>query len=231
MSPNALVRLQEVEQDILEEMSLREICKRNRFMNSGAVEDFLRTQGRQDLIAKFRALRTPPTPSSPPPRATANPARTTSPTKETPVEQPAKGGMQEPVETDQDKLATADQAEFAKFTEKAWTAINKACMSPKAATKRKGEKIKGLIREIVQIVEDEREEVERLEKIARLQAELEAERAKLKKTKKAVAPRPDDGSSASVEKVRQWARSNGYEVADRGRLSPAIHNAYAAAHQ
>ena len=31
-------------------------------------------------------------------------------------------------------------------------------------------------------------------------------------------------------KVREWARGNGYEVADRGRISAEIRNAYDAAH-
>jgi hypothetical protein len=40
--------------------------------------------------------------------------------------------------------------------------------------------------------------------------------------------RPDVSPSAA--EIKAWARSNGYEVADRGRVSKAIQDAYAAAH-
>lgn len=38
------------------------------------------------------------------------------------------------------------------------------------------------------------------------------------------------GSSADLTKVREWARSNGYEVSDRGRIKADIQAAYDKAH-
>jgi hypothetical protein len=40
---------------------------------------------------------------------------------------------------------------------------------------------------------------------------------------------PATGSSSEV--VREWARSNGYEVSDRGRIAQAVRDAFEAAHQ
>ncbi|GAB2690724.1 histone-like nucleoid-structuring protein Lsr2 [Thalassiella azotivora] len=37
-------------------------------------------------------------------------------------------------------------------------------------------------------------------------------------------------NGASTTEVREWARANGYEVSDRGRISAEIQQAYAAAH-
>lgn len=37
-------------------------------------------------------------------------------------------------------------------------------------------------------------------------------------------------SSSDLNSVREWARSNGYQVSDRGRVSNAVMEAYAAAH-
>lgn len=41
------------------------------------------------------------------------------------------------------------------------------------------------------------------------------------------APSSSGGSAAAI---REWARANGYEVSDRGRVSAEIREAYAAAH-
>lgn len=37
------------------------------------------------------------------------------------------------------------------------------------------------------------------------------------------------GGSADTPRIREWARSNGYEVSDRGRISSEIRSAYYAA--
>jgi hypothetical protein len=39
-----------------------------------------------------------------------------------------------------------------------------------------------------------------------------------------------DGSSASAADIRAWARENGYEVPERGRVSAEVREAYTAAH-
>ncbi|NYF98835.1 histone-like nucleoid-structuring protein Lsr2 [Janibacter cremeus] len=50
-----------------------------------------------------------------------------------------------------------------------------------------------------------------------------------------VAGRRSSGSSSSrsnsgeLAKIRQWARSNGYDVSDRGRISKKVREAYAKA--
>ena len=38
------------------------------------------------------------------------------------------------------------------------------------------------------------------------------------------------GSRSDLAQVRAWARSNGYQVSDRGRISAAVQQAYDAAH-
>ena len=37
-------------------------------------------------------------------------------------------------------------------------------------------------------------------------------------------------SPAELQKIREWARSNGHDVSDRGRVSGTIRDAYNAAH-
>lgn len=43
-------------------------------------------------------------------------------------------------------------------------------------------------------------------------------------------PRSRRANAADVVAVREWARANGYEVSERGRISNAVREAYAAAH-
>jgi hypothetical protein len=38
------------------------------------------------------------------------------------------------------------------------------------------------------------------------------------------------GASGDLAAIRAWARDNGYQVSDRGRISAGIRDAYAAAH-
>ncbi len=48
------------------------------------------------------------------------------------------------------------------------------------------------------------------------------------------APRARSGASSSdgpsASEIREWARANGHEVPDRGRVSSEVREAYAAAH-
>lgn len=44
------------------------------------------------------------------------------------------------------------------------------------------------------------------------------------------APAPASGGREHVQQVREWARSNGHTVSERGRLSGAVIAAYEAAH-
>ena len=50
------------------------------------------------------------------------------------------------------------------------------------------------------------------------------------------APRPQDSSAAattdgaSAKEIRDWARSNGFDVPDRGRVSADVRQAFDAAH-
>ncbi|RII42517.1 Lsr2 family protein [Galactobacter valiniphilus] len=45
----------------------------------------------------------------------------------------------------------------------------------------------------------------------------------------AAAPRRASAGSGEQTKMREWAKANGYEVAERGRIPAAIQEAYAAA--
>lgn len=42
--------------------------------------------------------------------------------------------------------------------------------------------------------------------------------------------RAGGGSRSEVQKVREWAKANGYQVSERGRISKEVQEAYAAAH-
>lgn len=42
--------------------------------------------------------------------------------------------------------------------------------------------------------------------------------------------RPSAGAASNTKEVRDWARANGYEVSERGRVSAEIKAAYDAAH-
>ncbi|WDO11213.1 Lsr2 family protein (plasmid) [Streptomyces murinus] len=54
---------------------------------------------------------------------------------------------------------------------------------------------------------------------------------KTKRAKGAERPRQGHtGNSPSAEEVRAWARENGYEVSDRGRVPREIRDAFEAAH-
>ncbi len=44
------------------------------------------------------------------------------------------------------------------------------------------------------------------------------------------APTPGPGPTSDVSAIREWARTQGYAVSDRGRIAVAVRTAYAAAH-
>jgi hypothetical protein len=44
------------------------------------------------------------------------------------------------------------------------------------------------------------------------------------------ATRPKESRNVDLSAIREWARSNGYQVSDRGRVSATIQAAYEAAH-
>ncbi|GAB2531885.1 histone-like nucleoid-structuring protein Lsr2 [Brachybacterium huguangmaarense] len=41
---------------------------------------------------------------------------------------------------------------------------------------------------------------------------------------------PSSASSEETARIREWARENGHQVSDRGRISQAVRDAYNAAH-
>ncbi len=43
---------------------------------------------------------------------------------------------------------------------------------------------------------------------------------------RASAPQPRSGGGNRLQEIREWARSNGYTVSDRGRISKEIQEAY-----
>lgn len=45
-----------------------------------------------------------------------------------------------------------------------------------------------------------------------------------------VRRRAGSGNSANTQKIREWARANGYDISDRGRIPSSIAQAYTAAH-
>jgi len=55
----------------------------------------------------------------------------------------------------------------------------------------------------------------------------QARRVSRKRTTQRAKP---SGRGASAAHIRQWARENGYEVSERGRVSTEVREAYAAAH-
>lgn len=48
--------------------------------------------------------------------------------------------------------------------------------------------------------------------------------------RRAAASGSSNGGGPSAKEIREWARSNGYEVPDRGRVSAEVREAFDAAH-
>ncbi|MDQ0825437.1 hypothetical protein QFZ60_001610 [Arthrobacter sp. B2I5] len=44
------------------------------------------------------------------------------------------------------------------------------------------------------------------------------------------APKSSSSNKEELQKIRQWAKDNGHQVSDRGRVSQTIQDAYHAAH-
>ncbi len=55
-----------------------------------------------------------------------------------------------------------------------------------------------------------------------------ARRAQSKPTR-ATGPRASSGGNPETAKIRAWAKENGYEVSDRGRIHQSVKDAYYAA--
>lgn len=53
---------------------------------------------------------------------------------------------------------------------------------------------------------------------------------KLGRGSRSSAPRVRESRNVDLSAIREWARSNGFQVSDRGRVSAAIQEAYEAAH-
>ena len=51
------------------------------------------------------------------------------------------------------------------------------------------------------------------------------------KTARTTGPRTSSGSNPETAKIRAWAKENGYEVSDRGRVHQSVKDAYYAATQ
>lgn len=71
--------------------------------------------------------------------------------------------------------------------------------------------------------------------IAKLEAALtpfiaKAERVSRRATAAGTRPRRTTGRSGGSAAIRAWARENGYELSDRGRVPNAVMEAYEAAH-
>ena len=49
------------------------------------------------------------------------------------------------------------------------------------------------------------------------------------KSTRATGPRPSSGGNPETAKIRAWAKENGYEVSDRGRIHQSVKDAYYAA--
>lgn len=68
------------------------------------------------------------------------------------------------------------------------------------------------------------------ENAAKLREDVEVWTARARRVggRRRGAPRPSN--SGEVAAIRQWAKENGHEVSERGRISAALREAYTAAH-
>ena len=122
--------------------------------------------------------------------------------------------------------------------------LRMAADSDLARTRHLGEKIAGLVKDLTARIEAEqtqRQEREAAEVRRRELAEAEAKlasqlaevRQKLRRTgRDSAASPPRGGRRAGADQraeIRAWAVANGFEVADRGRISRQVMEAYAAA--
>lgn len=57
-----------------------------------------------------------------------------------------------------------------------------------------------------------------------------ARRVSGRKTTRSASSAGSSASSEETARIREWARENGYQVSDRGRISGEIRSAYQAAH-
>lgn len=122
----------------------------------------------------------------------------------------------------------------------------RAAASPKARTRRLGEKVTALLAELEQILQDEekqaREAAERTAAqaeakaaIERLERELAEAKAKLKPpartqaAKRTTAPTPNVAATAA--EIRAWAAANKVTCPSRGIIPNAVRAAYDTAHQ
>ena len=124
---------------------------------------------------------------------------------------------------------------------KAWdrsvdTLVEKGLASKSKATQRLAERVRDLHRNLViQLHEEERMEAERRQReeekakakaeVERLQRELTAARAKLGRKPKASKPKNPENA-----KIREWAREQGLDCPERGRIPADIRTAYEEAH-
>lgn len=104
--------------------------------------------------------------------------------------------------------------------------------STKVLTRRRAEKIESLVEELRNIIREQRREEEEsaaakraqeaaANEVDRLKRELEAAKAKARALAGNVPP----------AKLREWAKQNGFDLGERGRISAEVREAYGRAHQ
>ncbi|WP_069874529.1 Lsr2 family DNA-binding protein [Streptomyces malaysiensis] len=109
------------------------------------------------------------------------------------------------------------------------SALAWALKSDSAKIRTKAERVKGDLDDLVATRQKEIEAQEARAQIESLENQLATARAKLRyATTGKKSPLPSTGTDSKKErdKIRAWARSNGYEVSDRGVISNEIRNAW-----
>lgn len=224
MSPGTIEgRVGEIEFDLIEgEKTLGKIAQDNGFANSGDMGRWLILHQQRDLWHRLQVHGGAAAPAPKPVRQ----VRTAPPKEQAPKEQESKTmaptpDVQQPVDNGD---TTADGTPASSYGERVWSYVEKGLKSPKKRTVGKATRVQQLVYELIDVVEEEEEEVKALEEIAELEKKLAAAKAKIK-PKAAASPHGEDRSE-----VRAWARENGFEVSDRGRISPEVQAAYDKAH-
>lgn len=238
------VRTMDAEQDILEgEKTYEQIAVDNGFGKIQGLHDHLLKIGRRDLLMKARLLPggTPAKKAVAAARAVTKPIKPplaevlkdagVKPDPAPPVPSPTSPPREEPVvaqqvqEEPKEGYRTANGATRHRddhpisYGDMVWSYVEEARKSPKKATVRKAERAAELLVELIETVRAEADEVKALKEISDLEEKLAAAKAKLKAPAKVAI-------SADPAVIRTWARRNGFELPDRGKMPQAVYVAY-----
>lgn len=108
------------------------------------------------------------------------------------------------------------------------TLLHQASQSSSGRIRNAGKKIHGLLDDLREQLEADRERDSARKEVERLEAQLRAAKAKL--TGKPSAAKSSQEGGPSSSEIRSWARNAGVDCPERGRVPEHVRQAYADAH-